>query len=165
MRKHLVRASVITGFALILFVLCAQAQLPQELFFFGDPLPNAPELSWRGEYNVGVRTVEFVHKNQVDVLHTKDGIDPRYDRPLKAEVWYPAILPEGAKEVVTYEQVMGLSNNPKRPLIPFTFNGRALRNAPPRTTDGRARFAPRPAPGRRGSPFPAPRRSCGPTPA
>lgn len=136
MRKYLLRASVVTGFLLTLFGLCAQAQLPQELFFFGDPLPNAPDLSWRGEYNVGVRTVEFVHKNQVDVLHTKDGIDPRYDRPLKAEVWYPAILPDGAKEFVVYEQVMGLANNPKRPLIPFTFNGRALRNAPPRTTDG-----------------------------
>lgn len=135
MKLYPFTSSVIISCFIILAGPCTQAQQQQESFLFGDPLPNAPELSWRGEYSVGVRTVEFIHKNQVDVLHSKDGVDPRYDRTLKVEVWYPANLPAGAKELVTYDQVMGLSNNPKRPLIPFTFNGRALRNAPPRTMD------------------------------
>ena len=104
-------------------------------FVFGDPLPDAPELAARGDYSVGVRTLDFVNKEQVDVLHSKDGVDPTYDRPVKVEVWYPAILPEGVKELVTYDQVMGTSNDPKRPLIPFTFLGRAARDAQPVTKD------------------------------
>jgi predicted dienelactone hydrolase len=133
MKMKSIASTLIIG--VFLFNPCAYAQQQYESFLFGDPLPNAPELSWRGEYSVGVRTIDFVHKNQVDVLRSKDGVDPRYDRPLKAEVWYPAVLPAGMQEIATYEQVMGLSNNPKRPLIPFTFKGRALRDAPPLRTD------------------------------
>ena len=77
-----------------------------------------------------------MNKNQVDVLKSKGGIDPLYDRPLKVEIWYPANLPAGVKDLVTYDQVMGSSNDPKRPLIPFTFMGRALRDATPKTSDG-----------------------------
>ena len=112
------------------------AQLQNEHFLFGDALPNSPELSLRGDYKVGVRTLEFVHKGQVDILKSKNGIDPIYNRQLKVEVWYPATIPIGEIEFVTYNQVMGLSNNPKRPLIPFNFHGRALRGAFPQTTDG-----------------------------
>ena len=54
---------------------------------------------------------------------------------MKVEVWYPAVIPEGSKELVSYDEVMGTSNDKKRPLVPFTFMGRALRNAAPMTTD------------------------------
>jgi predicted dienelactone hydrolase len=118
-------------FVSFLFSQNTQAQVQNESFLFGDALPSAPELSARGEYKVGVRTLQLINKNQVDVLRSKDGIDPLYDRQLTVEVWYPAIIPEGAKELVVYDQVMGLSNNPKRPLIPYTFKGRALRDAAP----------------------------------
>ncbi|MFC0184457.1 Alpha/beta hydrolase family protein [Pseudarcicella hirudinis] len=117
-------------------IFTASAQTDDNQFIFGDALPDAPELSARGTYKVGVRTLEFVNKGQIDILKRKDNIDPVYDRPLKVEVWYPAILPDGAKELVTYDQVMGAANNPQRPLIPYTFQGRASRDAAPLTAEG-----------------------------
>ena len=58
-------------------------------FIYGDALPDAPELSVRGTYKVGVRTMDLVNPNQIDILNVKEGIAPLYDRPLKVEVWYP----------------------------------------------------------------------------
>ncbi|NSX54044.1 alpha/beta hydrolase family protein [Parasulfitobacter algicola] len=58
-------------------------------------LPNAPTLAAYGTYAVGVQTIDIVNPDQIDIL----GIDPdapkpddfpRYDRPLKLEIWYPA---------------------------------------------------------------------------
>jgi len=109
----------------------AQVQASKDVFINGDALPDAPELSSRGEYKVGVRTLEFVHENQVDILKSKGGVDPLYDRHLKVEIWYPALIPDDKKELVAYDQVMGLYNDSTRPFIPFTFMGRALRNAVP----------------------------------
>lgn len=115
---------------LTLFSTPVFAQQENSSFVVGDALPDAPALSARGEYNVGVRTLNLVHKDQVDVLKTKDGVASRYDRPLTVEVWYPAILPAGAVQEIAYAEVMGTANDPKRPLIPFTVAGRALRDAP-----------------------------------
>lgn len=98
-------------------------------FVFGDPLPDAPELAPRGDYGVGVRTMELVNSDQLDVLNAADGELPLYDRPLTVEMWYPAIIPDGETELTTYDDVMGVSNNPERPLIPFSFAGRAVRDA------------------------------------
>ncbi|HRI22870.1 MAG TPA: hypothetical protein PLA68_18055, partial [Panacibacter sp.] len=64
------------------------AQSADESFMIGDTLPDAPALSGRGEYKVGVRTLELVHKNQLDILHSKNGKDTFYDRHLKIEIWY-----------------------------------------------------------------------------
>jgi predicted dienelactone hydrolase len=119
-----------------LSILKIKAQTGDKSFVFGDALPNAPELSARGEYKVGVRTLELINKNQVDVLNSKEGVDPLYNRHLTVEVWYPAVIQDGEKESIDYQQVMGLSNNPKRPLIPFTFKGRALRDALPDSNQG-----------------------------
>ena len=55
-------------------------------FVYGDALPDAPELSARGSYKVGVRTLEFVNKGQVDILNSKEGNDPLYDRSLTPKV-------------------------------------------------------------------------------
>ncbi|MFT5884731.1 MAG: putative dienelactone hydrolase [Arcticibacterium sp.] len=101
----------------------------QGTFVYGDLLPDAPELAVRGEYKIGVRTMTLINKNQIDVLNTKDGVDPTYDRDFKVEVWYPATLKEGEKDLVSYNEMMGSGNDPKRPLIPFTFQGRAARDA------------------------------------
>ncbi|MBC3787060.1 alpha/beta hydrolase family protein [Spirosoma utsteinense] len=111
--------------------LSAQNQLAKPSFVFGDLLPDAPELAARGSSGVGVRTLKLIHAGQVDVLHPKDGKAPLYDRTLTVEVWYPARIPAGKAELVTYDEVMGSANDPKRPLIPFTFQGRALRDADP----------------------------------
>ena len=97
----------------------------------GDPLPDAPDLAPRGEYKVGVRTVQWVNNAQIDILKSKGGIDPLYDRPLTAEIWYPAIVPENAKELTTYNDVFGSPADSTRPVVPFSFAGRALRDAKP----------------------------------
>ncbi len=101
----------------------------QDEFLVGDPLPDAPELAARGSYGVGVTTLDLVNKNQLNVLSIKEGKGERYDRPITIEVWYPAIIPEGKEEVETYTQVLGRNGVEGRPVVPFTFKGRALRNA------------------------------------
>ena len=100
-------------------------------FITGDILPDAPELAARGEYHVGVRTLNFVNKGQIDILRSRNGNDSQYDRPLKVEVWYPALVPDGQVELATYDDQLGVRNDSTRPLIPFRFQGRALRNAQP----------------------------------
>ncbi len=114
----------------------ATAQTPDNTFVYGDPLPDAPELAARGTFGVGVRTVKLLHTGQVDVLHQKDGQHPLYDRPLTVEVWYPARIPTAQPARVAYEDVLGRFNDPKRPLVPFTFAGRALREAEPDPSGG-----------------------------
>jgi predicted dienelactone hydrolase len=112
------------------------SQINKDAFVYGDALPDAPELAARGEYKVGVRTLDFVNKGQIDILKSKNGVDSTYDRPIKVEVWYPANLPTGVTESTTYEDVMGIANDPKRPIIPFTFMGRSLRDAVPARNSG-----------------------------
>ncbi len=108
----------------------------QGTFVYGDLLPDAPELAGRGKYAVGVQTLDLLHKNQIDILNSKKDSVVRYDRPLKIEVWYPADLPGGSGDLVSYEDVMGNAGSPDRPIIPFTFPGRATRNVSPLHTDG-----------------------------
>jgi predicted dienelactone hydrolase len=103
--------------------------LTQDHFIFGDLLPDAPELAQRGAFKVGVRTLSFIHENQLDILNATVENEVIYDRDLKVEVWYPAELKPGEEELVTYDQVMGQANQETRPLIPFTFKGRAARDA------------------------------------
>jgi predicted dienelactone hydrolase len=139
MKNTFVRIKIHTSSLVFLFIFSiagAAAQTGYQPFIFGDALPDAPELAARGEYKVGVRTLEFVNKGQIDILKSKNGVDPLYDRPLKVEVWYPAVLQGNAKEMVVYDQVMGQLNDPARPIIPFTFSGRASRDAEPKTNDG-----------------------------
>ncbi|OAN79305.1 dienelactone hydrolase [Sulfitobacter sp. EhC04] len=62
-------------------------------------LPNAPSLAAYGDMPVGVRTIEMVHPDQIDILAIDPQAEkpaewPRYDRPLTVEMWYPAA--EGA---------------------------------------------------------------------
>ena len=101
-------------------------------FLYGDRLPDAPELSDRGAYTIGVRTLNLVNANQVDILNSKGDKDAKYDRPMTVEVWYPANIPSGTEAIVTYEEVMGTRGDSLRPLIPFTFKGRAVRDATPK---------------------------------
>ncbi|WP_321826204.1 alpha/beta hydrolase family protein [Maribacter dokdonensis] len=101
-------------------------------FLYGDQLPDAPELSAKGEYKIGVKTVNLVNPNQVDILNSKEGNDPTYDRPITIEVWYPANVGDDAKTVV-YDEVMGTRGDSLRPLTPFSFKGRAYRDATPKT--------------------------------
>ena len=85
--------------ALCLGVLRAQ-QAPSD--FFSVPKADAPQLAPQGHYAVGVRTLDLLHAGQIDILNlNKDtGKAPLYDRPLKVEVWYPAILAAGQEQRV-----------------------------------------------------------------
>lgn len=98
------------------------------VFLYGDQLPDAPQLSARGSYKVGVQTVNLVNPDQVDILNSKEGKDPTYDRPITIEVWYPASVNNDAK-TVEYDEVMGTRGDTLRPLTPFSFKGRAYRDA------------------------------------
>jgi hypothetical protein len=88
-------------FYIALFLVFTIPSNAQE-FLYGDPLPDAPELAARGDYNVGVRTMNLIHKDQIDILNSKDGKDPIYDRPLTIEIWYPAVLAADTEASVSY---------------------------------------------------------------
>ena len=77
------------------------------------PRPDALPLSRRGAHGVGVTTERF--------------FDETRKRPLAAELWYPAKIPEGTEEATSYERApwYGLEE-------PVTFLGRALRDAEPK---------------------------------
>src|SRR6056297_1385686 len=98
-------------------------------FLIGDPLPDAPDLAYRGDYSVGVRTLEVVNEDQIDILsYSEDNPTPKYDRPLTLEVWYPAEIPETRNELGYYvdEQFRNES---------IVYKGRALRDAVPLQED------------------------------
>jgi len=52
--------------------------------------PDAPELAGYGMLPVGVMSQSVHNRDQVDILNVKNGAQPRYDRPLTLEIWYPA---------------------------------------------------------------------------
>jgi len=114
----------------------AMAQDADSPFVFGDALPTAPELSARGDYAVGVQTVELVNPGQINIIGLAAGAtDPLYDRPLTIEVWYPAALADGETESVTYDDTLGRADVADS-FVPFSFAGRAARDAAPNTEDG-----------------------------
>ena len=102
--------------------------------FYSVPPSDAPQLAARGNYAVGVRTLDLVHRGQVDILHfdKKTGKAPLYDRPLKVEVWYPATIPAGQQERTVYQMPVpgghGFAGSPV-----FQIPDEALRDAPPVT--------------------------------
>ena len=120
-----------TFFILLFFCFVNAQDTP---FVYGDALPDAPILAARGDFNVGVRTLTVYHKNQLDILNSSAEKPAYYDRPLTLEVWYPAMPSLGDTTLEKYHEVMGNQNDPKRPLIPFTFFGRATRQATPLQT-------------------------------
>ncbi len=127
---------ILLGFAVALGIAWTTVSIQEDpdTFVFGDALPDAPELAARGTYGVGVQTIDLVHRNQLDILNIKDGEAPLYTRPITIEVWYPANIPEGTTAIENYTQVLGRKGAPGRPLVPFTFKGRALRDAVIATT-------------------------------
>ncbi len=114
-------------FLLILLALGAIVMAQDEQLLYGDALADAPELAQRGEYGVGVRTLDFVNPDQIDVLNLATDPTARYDRPITVDVWYPAIIPDGTDELTTYSSFIGRSD--AGTLESFDFVGRALRDA------------------------------------
>ncbi len=101
----------------------------------GDPIASSPALAKRGEYAIGVRTIEIVTPDQVDLAAiTAENPRPLHDRVLTVEVWYPAVVAEGAVQLSTYTDHMGRSDT--NDLEAFDFVGRAMRDADPYLADG-----------------------------
>ena len=93
--------------------------------------PDAPELAAPGPYRIGVRTLEVVNPNQIDILSVKAGDSlPRYDRPLTLEIWYPAALSDSNAEGGSYEVFL------RDGKTQVELHGSAVRDALPLTTDG-----------------------------
>lgn len=90
--------------------------------------PDAPALSAYGDLPIGVQTLSFVHPGQNDILNTTEGNEPLYDRPLTAEVWYPAA--DGTAPGGTYTAKL------RDGQTEVTLHGRAARDAAP--ADGTA---------------------------
>ena len=98
----------------------------------GDMRPDAPELAARGPFHVGVRRFTLVNPDQLDVVHiTATSPAPTYDRPLPVQVWYPAVRHGKEPELTTYKDTLGSGpgSAASRPITPFEFPGRALRDA------------------------------------
>lgn len=120
--------------AVALLLAVPSASIAQQGFaeYYSVPPADAPELAARGHYSVGVRTIELVHRNQVDILHFDKATSkaPLYDRPLKIELWYPAVIPASQQERTTYQMPVpggyGFAGSPV-----FQIADRALRDAPP----------------------------------
>ncbi|GMN08889.1 hypothetical protein MTsPCn9_06550 [Croceitalea sp. MTPC9] len=132
MRNLIRHIIIIINILVFLNVECAKVysqKLERHTYIIGDALPDAPELALRGNFGVGVRTIDLINKNQLDILNIKDGMAPIYNRPITIEVWYPAKIPEGTNEIENYIQVLGRKGVDNRPVIPFEFKGRALRSA------------------------------------
>lgn len=96
----------------------------------GEMLPDAPELAARGQYKVGRRTIAITDENRLDILnYSEEEPNPRYDRSLELEIWYPAVIPEDKNERTKYVDY-------QHTFEPMVFTGRALKNAEPFKKDG-----------------------------
>ena len=90
--------------------------------------PDAPELSAYGDLPVGVRQLEFVNEDEIDILAIDPEGEPpaelpRYDRPLMVEMWYPAA--EGATGDTTLDAYI------RDGTTEVELEGRAVRDAAP----------------------------------
>lgn len=90
---------------------------------------DAPELSQFGDFDIGVRTLDLVDSERVDVVNSVVGeVTNYYDRPLTVEVWYPASLASGQSPGGDYiTETRNLD-------IMATLHGRAVRDAAPNTS-------------------------------
>lgn len=127
---HLLKDDLVKRLLMLGLFLMVGSVFAQDQTVFGDMRPDAPELAARGDYGVGVRTMTLTHADQVDILNASGGDDaPTYERTLTVEIWYPAVIAEGESPTVVYEETLGRADNPDDPLVPFSFSGRALRDA------------------------------------
>ncbi|MGC1505673.1 MAG: dienelactone hydrolase [Sulfitobacter sp.] len=96
-------------------------------------LPTAPELAAYGALPVGVRQLEMVNPNQIDILSIDPAADkpatlPTYDRPLTVEIWYPAAADASGDTTLKAYLRDGTTE--------VSLTGRALRDAPPAEAAG-----------------------------
>jgi predicted dienelactone hydrolase len=116
--------------------------------------PDAPSLAKHGEHAIGVRTIEVVNKDQIDIVNVTAGKEPpRYDRKLTLEVWYPAAIrtgtPASAAGAGSSSGMVeaGMPTGAYRGVLlrdgktQVTLYGKAVRDAPPKEiTAGQAPY-------------------------
>jgi predicted dienelactone hydrolase len=90
--------------------------------------PKAPELAAYGPLAVGVRRIEMVNRDQIDIAALnprapKPDVLPRYDRPLTVEMWYPA--DKDARGDTSFKTFL------RDGTTEVTLTGRAIRDAAP----------------------------------
>ena len=102
---------------------------------WGDASPGAPELAKRGNYAIGFRVINVVDPSRIDVVSsTKDNPEPLYDRPMNLGIWYPADISDTTVQLHEYTDHFGSIDEGN--LEPFTFMGRAVKDAEPLNTQG-----------------------------
>lgn len=117
-------------FRALLFVSISSSVLAQEnrIDNMGEA---APELAHFGSFTVGVRTLELLNPQQVDVGNSVEGeVTNYYDRRLTVEIWYPATLTSGQVPGTDYQ------TETRNTAVTATLHGRALRDAAADTGDG-----------------------------
>jgi len=115
--------------ALLLFVLNAISVTGFAENRIDTQRPDAPELAAYGKYAIGVKTLEIIHSQQIDVANidpTKPTNLPMYDRPLTLEVWYPAAANSKGKNTLDVYLRDGKTS--------VALHGRAVRDAKPLKT-------------------------------
>ncbi|WP_371194840.1 alpha/beta hydrolase family protein [Glaciecola sp. SC05] len=91
-------------FALSFFTSSALTQTPPEQLFSGLPDDVTPELSKRGQFAVGVKTITVVNDKHLNPL------DPtELERSLTLEVWYPTSSSDAEKTYYTDETRSGFT--------------------------------------------------------
>ena len=92
---------------------------------------DAPSLAAFGPHAIGVRTLELLNPQQVDVTNSVEGeVTNYYDRRLAVEVWYPATLAAGQVPGTDY------STETRNVDVLATLHGRAVRDAAPDSSGG-----------------------------
>ncbi|WP_415403678.1 alpha/beta hydrolase family protein [Tateyamaria sp. SN3-11] len=84
---------------------------------------DAPALAPYGSHPIGVQTLNVTIPDSIDVLNIDGKDEPRYDRPLTLEVWYPAATTAGRGG--TYRAML------RDGATEVTLTGRAVRDAEP----------------------------------
>lgn len=123
--KHALAAALAVGLASPLAIVGASMAQENRI---DQVRPDAPELAPYGDASIGVRTLDLVHADQIDIVKVEAGKDlPRYDRPLKVEVWYPA----AAGGTATPYAGVFLRDGETQ----VTLHGKAARDAAPAATE------------------------------
>jgi predicted dienelactone hydrolase len=94
-----------------------------------QPGVDAPALAPLGQFSVGVRTVEFLQRDQPDVVATiaGGGTPASRDRRLVVDLWYPAARPANATPDSYHGALTGELTGPP---VQFAVPGLAFRDAP-----------------------------------
>jgi predicted dienelactone hydrolase len=121
--------TVVAGGLAVLLATTAGASTPVPVEAPSRPGVDAPELAALGPHPVGVRALELVDRDQLDLasIDPQTGAAPRRDRNLKVEFWYPALPVPGALPAVYTDSLV---SEPPAPPAEFHLQGLAVRDAP-----------------------------------